>query len=53
MGGVCGEPKMGVLADSHFPKLILSRAGLTAGRDKINLGFWLPVRTAQIKVPPD
>ena len=35
--GVWNEPKIGVLADSQKPRLILSRAGLTAVRDKINL----------------
>ena len=34
--GVSKEVKIGILAGNHFPRLILSRAGLTPARDKIN-----------------
>ena len=37
--GVYKEEKIGILAGNHFPRLILSRAGLTPARDKINLGI--------------
>ena len=46
-------PKIGVLADTRFSRLILSRAGLTAVRDKINLEKWVLVRVAQIRVAPE
>ena len=37
-GGVGGMgPKIGAVADTRFSRLILSRAGLTAVRDTINL----------------
>ena len=45
--------KIGVFADSHFPRLILSRAAATPARDKINLGNWVPVRVPPTKVVPD
>ena len=45
--------KVGIFADSRFPRLILSRAAAKPARDKINLGNWVPVRVPQTKVVPD
>ena len=39
--GVCKNMKNGFLAGRRFPRLIMSRAGLTPALDIINLGIYV------------
>ena len=43
------KSEMGVLGDTDFPRLIMSRAGVRPARDIINLGIYVSVRDAQMK----
>ena len=44
--GVWITPEMDALGDTDFPRLIMSRAGLTPAHDIINLGICFLVRDA-------